>query len=184
LIELGRNLEEVRVDVLSEGSRGVFGIGTEEARVRVSVPDSIINVEDNSMEIIKDTLENILDKMGVDAMVTYEEGITLIDDEDRSTPSVFNVEGDDLGILIGRRGQTLACLQYIVKIIAANIIKESLPSIIIDINGYKQKRYQVLKEMAEHVAEQVANSGGHLRWSYACLRKADHSCCLSRHPTF
>ena len=75
------------------------------------------------------------------------------------TPSVYNIEGDELGILIGRRGQTLSCLQYIVKIIAANQIQDSLPSIVIDVNGYKQKRQLVLKELAERVAEQVENSG-------------------------
>jgi len=137
----------------------VFGIGTEEARVRVSIPDSTINVKSNAMEIIKDTLQTILDKMGLDATVNYQEGITLLDDEDRSTPSVFNIEGDELGILIGRRGQTLSCLQYIVKIIAANKMQDSLPSIVIDVNGYKQKRQQVLEELAQRVAEQVENSG-------------------------
>ncbi|MDD4873580.1 MAG: KH domain-containing protein [Dehalococcoidales bacterium] len=159
MTELGKNREEVKVDVLSEGSRGVFGIGTEEARVRVSIPDSVINVKNNAMGIIKDTLENILDKMGIEATVNYQEGVTLLDDEDKSTPSIFNIEGDELGILIGRRGQTLSCLQYIVKIIAANKMQESLPSIVIDVNGYKHKRYQVLKELAERMAEQVENSG-------------------------
>ena len=158
LIELNRNREEVKIDVLSEGSRGVLGIGSEEARVRVIVGDTVKNVE-NTMEIIKDTLETILDKMGVDATVDYQEGAAIQDEEGACEPTVFNIEGDELGILIGRRGQTLSCLQYIVKIIAANRIQDSLPVIVIDVNGYKQKRQQVLKELAERVAEQVENSG-------------------------
>jgi spoIIIJ-associated protein len=111
------------------------------------------------MDIIKDTLENILEKMGIDASVVYQEGETCSDDEGEEAPAVYNIEGDELGILIGRRGQTLSCLQYIVKIIAANRIQDSLPSIIVDVNGYKQKRQQVLVELAERVAEQVDNSG-------------------------
>jgi spoIIIJ-associated protein len=111
------------------------------------------------MDIIKDTLENILEKMGIDASVVYQEGGSFSDENGEPAPSVYNIEGDELGILIGRRGQTLACLQYIVKIIAANRIQDALPSIIIDVNGYKQKRQQVLVELAERVAEQVENSG-------------------------
>jgi spoIIIJ-associated protein len=111
------------------------------------------------MDIIKDTLENILEKMDVEASVYYLEGDSSSDESGEASTSVYNIEGDELGILIGRRGQTLSCLQYIVKIIAANRIQDSLPSVVIDVNGYKQKRQQVLKELAERVAEQVENSG-------------------------
>jgi spoIIIJ-associated protein len=158
LKELNKSREEVEINVLSEGSRGVFGIGTEEARVRV-VAGNCLNLEEDVMDIIKDTLENILEKMDVDASVYYLEGDSSSADSGEASPAVYNIEGDELGILIGRRGQTLSCLQYIVKIIAANRIQDSLPSVVIDVNGYKQKRQQVLKELAERVAEQVENSG-------------------------
>ena len=158
MTELNRNLEEVEIDVLSEGSRGVFGIGTEDARIRVKAANCA-NVKEDTMDIIKDTLENILEKMDIEASVYYQEGESFSGEDGEETPSVYNIEGDELGILIGRRGQTLSCLQYIVKIIAANQIQDSLPSIVIDVNGYKQKRQLVLKELAERVAEQVENSG-------------------------
>ncbi len=158
MMEVNRNREEVKIDVLREGSRGVFGIGTEEARVRVTLENNIENV-DSVMETIKDTLQNVLEKMGIEATVGYQEGEAISGEEKESIPSVFNIEGDELGILIGRKGQTLSCLQYIVKIITANKIQGSLPSIVIDVNGYKQKRQQVLIELAERVAEQVENSG-------------------------
>ncbi|MFA5629148.1 MAG: R3H domain-containing nucleic acid-binding protein [Dehalococcoidales bacterium] len=111
------------------------------------------------MDIIKDTLENILERMGVEASVQYLESDTPFDETGEDSPTVYNIEGDDLGILIGRRGQTLACLQYIVKIIAANQIQDALPSVVIDVNGYKQKRKEVLRELAERVAGQVEASG-------------------------
>ncbi|NLL90021.1 MAG: protein jag [Dehalococcoidales bacterium] len=158
LAELNKNREEVKIDVLSEGSRGLFGFGAEEARVRVQAGD-YAGIDEDTMDIIKDTLENILKKMGIEASVLYQEGESLPDEDAESSPAVYNIEGDELGILIGRRGQTLACLQYIVKIIAANRIQGSLPSVVIDVNGYKQKRQQVLKELAERVAEQVESSG-------------------------
>ena len=158
MTELNRNREEVEIDVLSEGSRGVFGIGKEDARIRVKAAN-YANVEEDTMDIIKDTLENILEKMDIEASVYYHEGDSFSGEDEEEAPQVYNIEGDELGILIGRRGQTLSCLQYIVKIIAANQIQDSLPSIVIDVNGYKQKRQLVLKELAERVAEQVENSG-------------------------
>jgi spoIIIJ-associated protein len=67
----------------------------------------------------------------------------------------LNVEGDDLGILIGRRGQTLSCLQYLVRIIVGHQEKVWLP-IVIDVEGYKQRRCNALQALAWRIAEQVA----------------------------
>jgi spoIIIJ-associated protein len=158
LIELNRNREEGKIDILSEGSRGILGIEVEEAVVGGSAGDSA-SEEKNAMDIIKDTLETMLDKMGIEATIDYQQGESSPDEDGEIAPSVYNIVGDELGILIGRRGQTLSCLQYIVKIIAANRTHDSIPSIIIDVNGYKQKRQQVLKDLAQSVAEQVENSG-------------------------
>jgi spoIIIJ-associated protein len=130
----------------------------QDARGRVKTGDRA-SVKEDIMDIIKDTLENILEKMEIEASVYYQEGDSFSEEDDEAAPAVYNIEGDELGILIGRRGQTLSCLQYIVKIIAANQIHDSLPSIVIDVNGYKQKRQLVLKELAERVADQVENSG-------------------------
>jgi spoIIIJ-associated protein len=130
----------------------------EEAVVGGSAGDSA-SEEKNAMDIIKDTLETMLDKMGIEATIDYQQGESSPDEDGEIAPSVYNIVGDELGILIGRRGQTLSCLQYIVKIIAANRTHDSIPSIIIDVNGYKQKRQQVLKDLAQSVAEQVENSG-------------------------
>jgi len=64
------------------------------------------------------------------------------------------VRGEDLGILIGRRGQTLASLQYMVRLIVGHQAQAGLP-IIVDIEGYKQRRYEALRELAWRIAEQV-----------------------------
>jgi spoIIIJ-associated protein len=64
------------------------------------------------------------------------------------------VEGDDLGILIGRRGQTLSCLQYLVRIIVGHQKNVWLP-IVIDVESYKQRRCNALQAMAWRIAEQV-----------------------------
>ena len=69
-------------------------------------------------------------------------------------PIALNIEGDDLGILIGRRGQTLASLEYIVRLIVAGQLKAWLP-LTVDIAGYKKRRRDSLQKLALHLAEQV-----------------------------
>jgi len=78
--------------------------------------------------------------------------------DDEATPIAFDIRGEDLGILIGRGGQTLSCLQYIVRLIIAHQTKSWLP-IIIDVEGYKQRRYETLQALARRIAEQVTAKG-------------------------
>ncbi len=171
LEELGRSREEVEVDVLSEGSHGILGIGAEEAKVRVRLLEPTPSETDSEpqgpepgqkrdiVSFTQSVLEAMLDKMGVTASVVFETGAIVQEAERTLPPIVFNIEGDDLGILIGRRGQTLACLQYVVRLIVAQEMKAPTPVIVIDVNGYKQRRYQTLQALAQRLAEQVATSG-------------------------
>jgi len=75
---------------------------------------------------------------------------------DEGVPGVItlDVKGEDLGILIGRRGETLASLQHIVRLIVAHQAKAWVP-IVIDVEGYKERRYGALRALALRVAEQV-----------------------------
>jgi len=153
------------VDVLSEGSRGVFGIGTEEARVRVRLIEPVLpeeageHVQSDAISITQGVLEAILARIGVTATTAYGAEAIVQEGERAPSPIVFDIEGDNLGILIGRRGQTLACLQYIVRLIVGHQTKALTPPIVIDVNGYKQRRYQTLRELAQRMAEQVEASG-------------------------
>ena len=165
LEELGADRKEVEVDVLSEGSHGVFGIGTEEARVKVKLVEPAVTEEavemsaDEVVEVARDTLETILEKAGLVAGVSYRDDAVVQEAERTPHPIVFDVEGEDLGILIGRRGQTLACLQYIVRLIVGNRMKTVTPPIVIDVNGYKKRRYQALRPLAQRMAEEVEANG-------------------------
>ena len=67
---------------------------------------------------------------------------------------VLNIIGDDLGILIGRRGLTLSSLQYITRLIASQKTGINAP-LVLDVNGYKQRRYESLQALSRHVADQV-----------------------------
>ena len=165
LEELGADRKEVEVDVLSEGSHGVFGIGAEEARVRVRLVEPAVAEEatelstDDVVEVARGILEAILEKAGVTAITTYRVDAVVQEAERTPSPIIFDVKGEDLGILIGRRGQTLSCLQYIVRLIVGNRMKTTTPPIVIDVNGYKQQRYQTLKTLAQRMAEEVEANG-------------------------
>lgn len=114
---------------------------------------------DEVVEVAQDVLETILEKAGVTARTTYRDDAVVQEAERTPAPVVFDVEGEDLGILIGRRGQTLACLQYIVRLITGNRVKAVTPPIVIDVNGYKQRRYQSLRTLAQRMAEEVEANG-------------------------
>ena len=158
LRELGVSREEVKVTVLKEGRHGVLGLGAEEAMIRVEplVPapeeSNIADVADEA----KGILEALLSMMGVAASIVSSAG-SFVEGE-ATAPIAFDIKGDDLGILIGRRGQTLSCLQYIVRLIVGRQTKAWVP-IIVDVEGYKQRRYEALQALAQRIAERVKAEG-------------------------
>lgn len=150
LEELGAEEDQVEVVVLKKGRTGVLGMGSEDARVKVKLlakPES----QDGVVGIASDVLHTLIASMGLSAEVMVVQG------ESDLLPASLNVEGDDLGILIGRRGQTLAALQYILRLIVAEKFKMWVP-LNIDIAGYKKRRYDSLRNLALRVAEQVKRS--------------------------
>ena len=109
-------------------------------------------------EAVKGILETLLELMGVPASVDLVEQALMESKTGVPSSITLNVEGDDLGILIGRRGQTLSCLQYMVRIIVGHQKKVWLP-IVIDVEGYKQRRCNALQALAFRIAEQVTQKG-------------------------
>jgi len=156
LVELGVSREEVKVTVLKESKHGVLGLGAEEARIRVEPLMSTPENESDIADTAKGVLETLLSMMGVTASVVSP-ARSFVEGES-TAPSAFDIKGDDMGILIGRRGQTLACLQYIVRLIVGNQTEAWVP-IIIDVEGYKQRRYEALQALAWRIAEQVKAEG-------------------------
>jgi spoIIIJ-associated protein len=142
----------VEVNVVKEGKHGILGLGAEEAVVKV---EPRTGAPEDMDDKAKEVLETILARLGVTASVSCEtkppveggEGVITLD-----------VSGDDLGILIGRRGQTLSALQYVVRLILAHQTQARVP-IVIDVEGYKQRRYEALKALAQRMAEQVKAKG-------------------------
>ncbi len=109
--------------------------------------------ESDISEIAKGVLETLLSKMGVAASVEAH-AVSFAEEAEGAVPVTLDIRGEDLGILIGRRGQTLACLQYVVRLIVSNQTGEWLP-IDIDVEGYKVRRQESLRALAGRMAEQV-----------------------------
>lgn len=182
LSQLGASLEEVEVTVVKEGKSGILGIGGDEAVVRVTRLNLEAPVEtgdteeaDDATGIIRQTVEQMLELLDVPAAVSISVDEPSSDDEDRSV--FVDIDGDDLGILIGRRGQTLASLQYIIRLIIGHQTATWLP-ITVDVEGYKQRRNEGLQEFALQMAEQVVarNAPFSLEPMPAYERRLVHMC--------
>ena len=153
LEELGASRDEVEITVLEEGKSGVFSLGAEEARVRVSLlrPAEEADIAGTAREI----LEKLLELLGLEASVTIREdsgeessGVTV--------PVLIDILGDDLGILIGRGGQTLAALQYLLRTIVSHRLELKVP-LTIDVEGYRERQIESLQNLAQRVADQVVS---------------------------
>jgi spoIIIJ-associated protein len=149
LKELDVERPDVEIDVVSKGKTGILGIGGEPAKVRVTVldkpPDAVVATTD--------ILQSLISLMDVSA------SITLVDAEREDVGGpVFDVDGDDSGLLIGRRGETLRALQFLVSFIASRRLGDRV-NLFVDVSGYQERRYETLRSLAERNARRVASSG-------------------------
>jgi spoIIIJ-associated protein len=149
LEQLGVSEDEVEVVVLKKGRSGLLGVGAEEAKIKVRTLDQSQDKNKITSEA-KDVLGNLIKYLGVEAEIH-------ISPESESLPLTLNVEGDDLGVLIGRHGQALTSLQYILRLIVAERLKTWV-TLNIDVAGYKKRRYESLKNLALRLADQVRAS--------------------------
>jgi len=152
LEQLGVSRDDVEIIVLKKGKSGVLGMGAEDARIKVILQNGNYSGTrgDNEVdEIARQVLGDMLRTMGIIATVTVNKA------SDTSEPVTLNIEGDDLGVLIGRRGQALSSLQYLLRLIVSEKIKKWV-SINVDVDWYKKRHYEALKKLALHLAEQVS----------------------------
>lgn len=145
--------EKVRVTVLDEGKRGVLGLGSEPARVSVELLEPAAGNDDSLSEVARAVLEALLAGMDIEAAVETQVQ-PAVGEGEIAAPIAFDIRGDDLGILIGRRGQTLSCLQFMVRLIVGHQTKTWVP-ITVDVEGYRLRRSEKLMALAGRLAEQV-----------------------------
>ena len=105
-------------------------------------------------EATREVLEELLRLMGLPAKVSLSDEFTVTDDNGEVASVGLNIEGEDLGIVIGRRGQTMVALQQIVRLIMAHKMQIRVP-IVLDVENYKQRRCEGLRILANRLAEQV-----------------------------
>lgn len=160
LAELGKAEDEVEVEVLDPGSRGLLGIGAKEALIRLSFAEPQEETpppEKHTEQIARETLQELLVKMGVRARVSIRPEEEVPPDED-APPFILDIMGDDLGVLIGRRGQTLQSLQYITRLIVSREVQHWV-NLVVDVEKYKLRREKSLRQLAQRMAERVAFGG-------------------------
>lgn len=139
LDELNVDMDNAEIEVLDEGSKGLFGIGSKVAKVRVTLKNTQQSYEAERF------LQDVFSKMKVSVEIETEE------DEESM---MLRIKGKDSGIIIGRRGETLDALQYLTSLVV-NKDKEGYKRVIIDIENYRQKREETLVKLADRLAEKV-----------------------------
>ena len=187
--QLGLSVDMLDVEVLDQGSRGLFGLGSRQARVRLSIkshtetkndpkivlenrPKPVENSKaekpkeksehiqpdqnDSILKLAQDVVSELLGKMQIEAKVEAKY-LPPADEKDRDLVTV-EIQGRDLSILIGRRSETLNALQYISSLIVAKECGEWVP-LVIDVQGYRERRERQLRVLARRMAEQVIHTG-------------------------
>ena len=219
LRQLGISRDEIEIEVVNEGSRGILGIGASDAHVRLT-----LRVEDMAPEAQTENGDELSEGTGVDAGIELKESVDdgsfeaptdlselVANDASEASPEAklpesdaeqveddaeledlafdllsqmlvhlgieaeveiswqynpedsdralcLNVVGEDLGVLIGRNGETLASMQYLIRLMV-NQELHRWKNIVVDIDGYKQRRAEQLSQLAHRLAEQVVASG-------------------------
>ena len=150
LKELDADRSDVEIDVVSRGKSGVLGIGSQPAVVRVALME-----EDapDGVALAAEAIEALIRHMDVDVEMT----ISRAHDDDLDGP-VFDLEGEDAGLLIGRRGETLRTLQFLVRYMVSRRLDERV-NLMIDVEGYQERRHSALRNMARRVASRVSDTG-------------------------
>lgn len=183
LAELGLPREAVDIEVLDEGSRGLFGLGSRHARVRLTIksademiqpepapsiqetekaapfialpPDPAL-VEDRAVSVARDTIQELLERMAIQAEVTAHYG--ELDEGRNRAPILVEIHGNDLSILIGRRAETLNALQFIGSLMVGKELGHMV-TMVIDVEGYRERRQTQIRQLARRMADQAIKTG-------------------------
>ena len=144
LDELKLTKDKVDVEVIDEGSKGLFNlIGTKPAKVKVTAkPDSLDDA--------KTFLVNVLNSMNINADIDIKEENDIIN---------INLKGSKMGLVIGYRGETLDSLQYLVSLVVNKNHENPYKKVVLDAENYRHKREETLIKVAQKTAYKVKKSG-------------------------
>ena len=141
LDELGASMDEVEIEILREGSKGIFGLGSKDFLVRLTKKET-------PGTAVIEFIENLCAKMGVEAKVEAVE-------EEESIH--INLSGPHMGVLIGHRGETLDAIQYLANLVMNS--KDKGKRVFVDTENYRKKREEALERLARKLASKVKATG-------------------------
>ncbi len=144
LVQLGTTEENVDIEVIEKESAGFLGFNRKPARIRVAVKETM---QDKAV----DFLEKIFHLMEIKSEIVVEYK------EEEKTMNI-NIVGDDMGVLIGKRGQTLDSLQYLVSLVV-NKENEDYVKVKLDTENYRERRKETLENLAKNIAYKVKKTG-------------------------
>lgn len=186
LIELGATTDEVDIEILEKGSKGLFGIGAKRARVRVTIKDPVVTEEINTIEELIEEVSETQETQKIDEVkreFISEEGLEKQANEDPVEKAqkflanilkamniegkieakmmgdklLIDISGEKMGVIIGKRGETLDSLQYLTNIVV-NKDYEGYIKVMIDTENYRSRREETLRKLAYKLAKKASQT--------------------------
>ena len=143
LNELKLTKEEVDIEIIDEGSKGIFNlIGNKPARIKITKKKSAIDE-------VEKFLTDVLKAMDVKAKINIKEENNIIN---------VNLSGEKMGLIIGYRGETLDSLQYLLSLVVNKNHNNIYKKVVLDVENYRKKREETLIKVAQKVAYNVRKS--------------------------
>lgn len=147
-LELGVDRDEIEVDVISSGRAGILGIGSEPAKVRVQLITETNGVASDAVQ----TVRELISFLNVEVSPTIRSSGNGAEER-----IVIDIQGEDAGLIIGKKGETLRALQMLVNMII-NSNNDRSTGVIIDVERYRDRRHKELRILAERTAQRVQNN--------------------------
>ena len=148
LVSLGVTSDKLEYEVLEKGSNGILGIGSKPAKINARVKEEVVEKVETPEDVEKiatDFLAKVFEAM----KLTVKINITVNEDN-----VDIDLVGDDMGVLIGKRGQTLDSLQYLVSLVI-NKKSEKYLRVKLDTENYRERRKETLENLAKNIAFKV-----------------------------
>ncbi|AYV68740.1 MULTISPECIES: RNA-binding cell elongation regulator Jag/EloR [Niallia] len=142
LAQLKTTKNQVEIIVVEEGKKGFLGFGSRTAKV-------IVKKKVNPVELVEEFLKDVCEKMGVPVKIQVKQNGRNI---------LYELSGEKIALLIGKRGQTLNSIQYLAQLVINRESKEYL-KVLLDAEGYRERRKQALIQLAERIAYKAVKIG-------------------------
>ncbi len=141
-VSLGITSDQVKYEILEEGSNGFLGIGSKDAVIKV-----VISADEDPKEVATEFLNGVFNAMQLEVNLS-------MDYQEADKTLSIDFAGPEMGVLIGKRGQTLDSLQYLTNL-AVNRSSENYTRVKIDTEDYRRRRKETLENLARNMASKV-----------------------------